>query len=502
MLKTRLNEILLPFCILIFFIFAPVLLFYALGYKYDPGGGKIIKTGGLFMSFWPDSADIYLDGNLKQKRYQISISGGLRQIFQEESLLPGNHKIKIVQNGYYDWEKEIRIEESRVYLIENILLVPQKSAGKKLTGFKNSLIKNLFLSPSGKKIIFSSYDKINSPNIPALWIFDAKTEKAEMLADSAGLKKLLNLKNNDNELNINGINWSPNESLILADLSSAADKTLIINIAKKQTGVFKKDSADEKKIDRRISNPVWPDNENKLLFVENNGLYVKEINNPKEAPALLMAGVSAFALKENMIYFVGKNALYKISLADLLNKKPKVARLSGDSPPQINLLNSIGENSKIIISGNNDLFILDQKKSLYYFDAAKILKKISGETMEMKLSPDNEIFAYSAPFEIWAYYLKNNGIIKKNKYQKEMISRYGNNISAFEWLADSGHLIFLIEGKIKITEIDDRDYRQTLNIVEQEKISEFVYQREKGEIYYIAGENENQNLYSSGLNSK
>lgn len=503
MFEKFLNKTLLAICVSIFIIFAPVLLFYVSGYKYDPEQQKLIKTGGLFLSFWPDSANIYIDGVLKKKHYHLDILTGLRWVFQEENLLPGNHKIKISLDGYGDWEKEIKIDESKVATIENILLLPKKAESKQLTAFKDSSLKNLALSPDEKKLVFLSYsdagNQNKSPKIPELNIFNLETEKTEILIKKDSLKFLLKLKTGSGDITIDKIIWSPDESKILFRIFNSKDFSVnwaVTDMALKQTKILEKITAKTNSggTNGDMVNPLWV-NENKLLFLNNNSLFLKDLKNEKLPPASLIAdNVTSYLLKENDVYFTQKNTLYKATLADLASKYPRTTALSNNLTAK-----PTSEIAKIIISQNNDIFVLDSKNTLYYLNSKNVFEPLNDNVANAEMSPNNEILAFSTPYEIWAYYLKNNTAMKLNKNAKELIVRYNSAIPEFDWLEDSAHLIFLIDNQIKISELDSRDYRQTLNLAVDTNINEFVHKYEKDSIYFIGQDN---NIYLTELKKR
>lgn len=505
MLVKFLNKTLLAVCVSIFIIFAPVLLFYVSGYKYDPERQKIIKTGGLYLSFWPDSADIYIDGLPKKKHYHLDILTGLRWVFQEENLLPGNHKIKISLDGYGDWEKEIGIDESKVTTIENILLLPKKIENKKLTAFRNSSIKNLALSPSEKKLAFLPYnnadDRNKSPKIPEIGILSLETEKTEIILKKDSLKTLLKLKTGSDGIGIDKITWSPDESKILFRIFNSKDLSVnwaVTDITLKQTKLLNKISVKNNLTDNggNIIDPSWAASENKLLFLSNNGLFLKDLNNEKLPDISLVANnVTSYLLRENNVYFTQKNTLYKATLADLASKYPRTTTLSNN----LTASNPASEFAKIIISKNNDILVLDAKNTLYYLNDKNVFEPLSGNVTNAELSPNNEILAFSTPYEIWAYYLKNNTALRLNKNTEELIVRYNSAIPEFDWLEDSAHLAFLTDNQIKISEIDSRDYRQTLNLAIDDKISEFVHKNEKDSIFFIGQDN---NIYLTELRKR
>ena len=58
-----LRKILFYICIVLYLIFCPMIILYALGYSFKPQSsqGGIVKTGIIFLSTTPPGADVFLN---------------------------------------------------------------------------------------------------------------------------------------------------------------------------------------------------------------------------------------------------------------------------------------------------------------------------------------------------------------------------------------------------------------------------------------------------------
>ena len=63
--KTRL--IILLFCVVCFFIVAPILVAYSEGYRFDFEKMKIVATGGIYVRTFPSADKITIDSETFQK---------------------------------------------------------------------------------------------------------------------------------------------------------------------------------------------------------------------------------------------------------------------------------------------------------------------------------------------------------------------------------------------------------------------------------------------------
>ena len=132
---------------LIFLFFAPLMILYYQGWRFDfdpPAGGKrITQTGGLFLKVIPKQAEIYLDGKLVKK---TDFFFGSLLI---ENLLPKRYLVEAKKNGYFSWKKDLEIKEREVTEAKNIVLFPENMDFEILA--KN--VEKLWFSPDGRKII-------------------------------------------------------------------------------------------------------------------------------------------------------------------------------------------------------------------------------------------------------------------------------------------------------------------------------------------------------------
>lgn len=106
-LPQRTRRIYLGILVVIFIIFTPFLMFYAAGYRLTPDL-SIIQTGGIFVEVPRAGADFFLDDVFQG-------SSGLfdRNYFGQE-LLPGTYQVRIQQEGYHDWRKQMRVFPKRI----------------------------------------------------------------------------------------------------------------------------------------------------------------------------------------------------------------------------------------------------------------------------------------------------------------------------------------------------------------------------------------------------
>ena len=87
-------------------------IFHSLGYRYNKTTNKIELTGLLVIKTIPKEADVYIDGKKIIDKTPLRIS----------NLLPKSYNIRVVKDGFIEWEKTFNIESGKASVFEDIYL--------------------------------------------------------------------------------------------------------------------------------------------------------------------------------------------------------------------------------------------------------------------------------------------------------------------------------------------------------------------------------------------
>ncbi len=142
--KTR--TILFLSLLILFLIIAPLAVLYCLGWRFDWETKKITQPGIFYFKVWPRSAEIYLNGELKEK---TDFFFGSVLI---ENLLAKEYKVEVKKQGFHKWEKTLEIRKREATEAKNIVLIPENPGFTIIT----KGVRDFFFSPDKKKIILKS----------------------------------------------------------------------------------------------------------------------------------------------------------------------------------------------------------------------------------------------------------------------------------------------------------------------------------------------------------
>ena len=204
------KNLLIPLAILLFLTTGTILtVFYGKSYRisFKQELPKISKTGLLVAGSTPNGAQVFIDDHLTTATDNTL------------DLAPGIYNIKIKKEGYFSWQKKLRVEAEVVTKIEAKLF----PSAPRLESIATTSVKNPIIDPSYTKIayqiasesavrrngIFVLNMNTSSIPVPVLTLQSSSTQIADNTIDLFSEAKLT---------------WSPDGTEILAEITTAPEK--------------------------------------------------------------------------------------------------------------------------------------------------------------------------------------------------------------------------------------------------------------------------------------
>lgn len=439
--------------ILTFFVSAPLIIFYASGYRLDFKRGKIIKTGTLLIEGKDiKDAKLYLNNELYEKPFSEKL-----YIY---NLIPGEYQVKLERDSYYPWQKKINIYSGLTTFTQDIVLFKKNIPLQLIDG----QVSDFYLSPDWQKIVyltkFATYTEIHLLNL--------ETKEINLVSK---IETIGNIE----------LSWAASSKKILAQNK---DTHLVFNIENL------KEPIDLDKIMSNISGKIsWDIDSDTLLYtLTADTIYKIDLVADKTEKIFSNAEQpinQEFFIEGNDIFYIEKQAdqdiLNKFNIASQNTKKILGLRVS--------------DNYKFIPSHNNYLSLIDQKNQKLY-----LLQKVITTTDPTATSNDpvKEFNAIDAnwdrtekqlvihsDFEIYTYNTESNS--------EAFINRYGQEIRNTQWYPNLSYLVILMANSLKILDLNlDNANRDITEIVKTENINNFVLDK-KGEKIYFNGQIGKQN---------
>lgn len=449
----------------LFIIGAFTIVLFVEGYSFDWQKKSLIITGACHLKSYPDNADIYINNEYKGKTDKFI-----------KKLLPGDYDIKISKPDHYDWQKTLNVQPKVITEACNILLA-KKNPALNLAADNN--IKYLSFSSDKRKIIYLTDNADNASSQLALRLMDVGNNTDVQIYPGASVKGTGYAASLPNLNNLSGIIWSYSQERII--LSFWDNHYYILNL-RNPIGIIDINNLVKILSSYKVYNieniSFHPQNPNKIYFYHQNNLGFFEINdsNPNKSPISfpLISDILTYAVFDNRILYVNiKGEFYKTNLEISSFKK------IFDIP-----LFKSGQSIAII---NDDTLAVN--KNLYLFNPqAQIFDKIADNVEEALFSADNRKLLWRNKNEIGIIWLEPEfGQPSRDKYEAGVITKTAQDISQAIWYSKTNqHIIFVVGDEIKITELDGRDRRNTMDVftIKNPKI----FFNEENERLYILSE--------------
>ncbi len=185
---------------------------------------------------------------------------------------------------------------------------------------------------------------------------------------------------------------------------------------------------------------------------------------------------------DNEIYYLD-NEGYLFKIDSSLENTTKLSEMPIDVLPE----------TEYELKKYKDMIFLSENKKLYLLNKdskswEKFFEPISG----LKLSPDSKKLVYYSNYEIWVLFLENTQKQPlKQAGERVLLMRLSEKIQDINWL-NSAYLIIATENKIKVSEIDERDRINIIDLVQLPNSSISFNETDK-RLYVL----NNKNLYQS-----
>jgi len=451
-MKRKNRLIILAFCILLFFLIAPLILLYSQGYRFDFDKNKIVKTGGIFIKVSNTSAEIYINEKFVKK------TGFFANATLIENLLPKKYNIEVKKAEFQTWQKNLEIKEKQVTKVENILLVKQNI----LFNVLEQNIEEFLVSEDEKKILLKRIQQEN-------WILE------ELIFDGQTKKTILEKKDlielDASFIDIVESKWDSEKNRILIKTKDSKENILYFLLDYNfEKPILSKVNFSDEKIENISFNP---NNKNEIFYLKDHVIFKKDLGLEQDEPRIFLNNIITFkATRDYIIWlstsgFIFKND-YISETKEVLNQKPFLTN---------------PEKKYEIESQGSRIFLLEDNV-IYYVSPNQDFEKILNNVQGIKVSYDSRKAVCWNDYEIWILEFEPS-------YKKVFLNRFSETIGNCLWFNPS-YLAFSLGDKIRISETDTRDKINIFPIKELKNPK--IFYNNSLESLYIFSEN---NLFFS-----
>lgn len=434
------RKFLFLFFVAAFFIITPLVILYAKGYQLSLDGRPLVKTGMLILDSEPAGAKIYLDG-----RPQKAFSSRLLPFGEElvtpaklKGILPSEHLVRFELDGYWPWEKRLVVRGGESTYAEDVIL------------FKRSLPELVATSSAAKML--------PSPTGERMLLGDDRRLLVASFADSAAPLALA--------ASGTPSAWSSDGRRFLAGRA-----------------IYQADTGDqlidlEKLLGQNLSNVKWSDSSADTLYYQLGGqLYRFNLAGRTSESLLPSATPTAWPKGDLIDYLVKDSGLY------LAYYQPGRVELTLYSlgERKISRTVAIAASRQAVFAYPNkaSINLLDRSsRTLYLFDFGGFnplldtLSEIDGgrwiDNTRLLGWNESEIFTYNASIK-----------------QKTIISRLSEPVRQAAWHPSNNYIIYATDRRLVSLELDDRDRRHTIDLLETEQLAAFEIAPKAEELHFV-----------------
>lgn len=427
----------------IFYVFLAIFLFlgaYLLlltrGLVIDFKHLRLVKTGGIFLKFEPTDAKI----EINQKNYKSSASI-LTNGTLIKNLLPGKYDVKISEDGYKTWEKEIDVESGIVSSARYINLWPTNYEFEQVT---TSSITDFWITSEG--IITKENDKT--------LVFDSKPIRGVTVISSSNKSSQIITKDANGTLFfIDTI--SPNTAINVQE---------IFNSLKKRENIQSGNT--------KISNAyIHPFSQNKIIVTTQSDVYIIDTKKVELEKLIFQKQISNLNLDDNVLTVQSKNDFFIINLLLKTTSSSSISSsteyasikkignggvviLTMDKKGNLVSLNETTGKTNLIASSTKNFFVSKDKKIVF---VVLYNNKINLHYLENELENTKLIKGTTSNLNLELAENQDIDVVWLDKFQKYALLKDGQKLSIIEIDSRKPCNSSEIAGEIKKFELDKND---------------------------------------------
>lgn len=450
---------------LVFGLFAvstPLIILHSKGYRFDQKRGIFVYSGSITLKTIPSDVRIFIDNEERTAKSLDIINNSITL----NGLKPGTYLVRVEAEGHQNWEKNIEVHSGLSTEFWSVVLSPKNQELVEITGEN---VFRFFSSPFGKNIAF--VQKTDQ----GMTLFSADFENKE----ARSLFFAQNVSFSENELD--NLEWNFKEDLTASPvLREGKPDCLIASATQAIEPVFLSDVSG-------ISSPRkarWsPQGKDSIFFLAGNGMEksqnLYQVNLGDKSVDLVVAGISAYDVSRNSIYYIqSNNVLFR-------------SDLDGGNPTQVNSSRfseeDAGTDARLVVYDDDRQFLISQNKELFLHNNGNdnLFTKIADDVQGAQFSDDGKKLLFWTANEISVAYLRRWEVQPyREENEIQNLIRVSSLIDNVFWFRDYEHVFFSQNKKIKLVELDQRDRRIGLDIFEN-NIDRFPATYDIGNGYYF-----------------
>jgi len=474
-----------------FFIITPTIIAYSFGYRYNNERGIFVYSGSITIKSNPTRISVDINGEPTSKKKLNYLNGS----YHLDSLRPGNYAVTVKAPGYTSWTKEISVHSGVSTEFWNVILANE---APQLESYPTPHIEKFFPAPESHLYAYTTQNK----NIFSVHTLNTESGESQQIFSSQNYTYTKELYKN--------IEWSPRSDSIIVPLSSVItnekenSEALTSTPPTEQFAVINIESREIVYLhtlhpETSITSVRWSPNEkNTIYYLSHNDLMLVNIVK-QEVSKILKSEVVAYDFSEDLLLtanvHTGIITSHKIENFDQFDQiTTTVIENISECTHSCRLI--AYDNDRIALIHSNGDFFLYNKGELETYPPKHLKDNVVGA----QFSDDGKKLLLWTDHEIFVHFLREwDAQPYRNENETLHIARFFEPLSQVQWSKEYEHIIFFLNGKVQLIELDHRDKNniQSLYSLTSSKTEIFSDFRDNKIYFTQAQESDNStNLYS------
>lgn len=451
----------------LFWITSAIIIGYAFGYRFNLKKGIFVYAGSITLKTTPQESDVYINNKL----YSAKKLNRINNSYHIGGIFPGEYLLEVKSSDHNSWSKKITVQSGISTEFWNIVLTNENPT---ILSYTINGILKFFISPRKNNVAVAQKEN----DIFSVSIFSPDKTDIKNIFSSNEYSFTDNEKEN--------IEWTPQAHRIIIPTikNDTNEKTYFIASTDDEEKINLKDITNNE----NISNVRWdPETKNVLFYMLNNDLFRIDLDNPTESK-MIAQNISSYELASNGLYFfqLPEGIVYKTNFSGT-NSPKQITRISPDmTNDQYYKIIAYDDQRMTLINNSGSLYIFNQGENEEYF------KKISSNSKGSQFSDDGKKLLFWNDNEIFVYFVREWDV-QPAREESELIpiTRYAEKIKNIQWSRDYEHIIFTVDKKIKLIELDQRDRRNLMDITSLNIDDSYVVNNNSDALIYFTNKDEN-----------
>lgn len=434
----------------VFFVATPLLVGYALGYRYNSIRGVFVFAGSVTIKSNPEQVSIEVNGEPSSTKQKISFFNNSYHI---DGLRPGEYTIRVFKEGYSDWKKTFQVQSGISTEFWNVLLPRTDYAQKEYSLTQNA--RRFFPAPKSSQFAIARAEE-SKPYSLRITLADTDSGETKEIFSSDTLRLISDPLQN--------IEWSPKEDFLLVPVEMTPEETkninkstlftptvkhLLLSVNPEIPATFLEDMLPQT---THPSFARWsPEEKNTVYFMDNGTLQKMDVSQKTE-PVIVARDILGYDFYVSTIIVLQKenHILYRFGIGSEESFQVTTIPLS-EGNADFHRIIAYDDRKVAFINSQRELFVHNTYKDKTY------TKKLASSVDGAQFSNDGKKLLFWNNREIFVYFTEKwETQPQRQEDTVQQVARFFDPADNVQWTKDYEHVLYTQGKELRMLSLDTR----------------------------------------------